>query len=914
MEEHEVRVENLPVGIYTIGTPDGAPFVVRQISQRALDLFGVTRSMVAAQPEAMLTHLLPEDREWLVPRIDHCRQAEEPFLVEARFEVAGRERWLRLESWPQSGPEATHWVGCVFDVTDRREAEARFRTLFEETPLGIAVHDPDTGEIVDANRAGWELHGLDSLAALQSFPLWSDESFPKNEALARIRAAATGNVQRFEWRDLTAQGQHRWFLVHLMPIVITGQRRVLATLSDITEAKATQQRFEAIFGESPIAQFVQDAESGEILSVNDGMARLYGFASPDSVTPGSTMAEALKPLREAVASGGPRFAWRDRHAGGHDLWLDVSLAPVQLGGRPCVLAACMDITAQREASLMLRASESRFRRILQDIDGVAVQGYRLNGSVSYWNRASEVLYGYSAEEAHASTLFDLIIPEFMRDAVRAGVAAVSEGGDIPNGELELMRKDGSLVPVYSSHTVLRSPGAEPELFCVDIDLSERKAHEEALSVLANYDSLTGLPNRHLMAGLIERMIARVERSHETFALCYLDLDDFKPINDSYGHDIGDQVLVAVAQRLRRLVRGSDLVARLGGDEFVIGLDGIGEGPELDRRLNFLLDGVAKPICIDRLELQVQASAGVTLYPADSGDPDTLLRHADQAMYRAKSGGRNRYALFDFELESKVKRRRERLVEIERGLDQGQFRLYYQPKVDLDTGEVAGLEGLVRWLRPGNEVRAPITFLPEMNGSELEIRLGEMMIDQALLQLSAWARDGLELAVSVNISGSHLLRDGFVDMLEEQLARRQACPPQRLILEILESAAVYDLERAISVLGDIRALGVQISLDDFGTGYSSLSHLRSLPVDEVKVDQSFVRDMLEDINDHNIVQGVISLAAAFRLRVVAEGVETQAHIDALRELGCQLGQGYVFARPMSSQSMSAWLAHRTITAH
>jgi diguanylate cyclase (GGDEF)-like protein/PAS domain S-box-containing protein len=930
-KSHDASVDNLPVGIYTLVSPRGEPLFIRQISQRALDLFGVSRSMVEAQASAMFTHLHPDDREGIFPNDIHDRRGVEPFLAEARFQVEGRQRWLRMELWPQSGPAATEWFGCVTDVTDRHEAEACFRTLFEHSPLAIAIHDPETGEILDANRAGWEFHGLDSFAALKTaFSIWVDKSFKRDKGLARIHAAAAGDVQRFKWRVASAQGRYRWFQVHLMPIVIAGQLRVLATLSDISETKAAQQRFEAIFKQSPIAQFVQDAESGEILAVNEQIARLYGYASsrpsPDSSTArevdptapsdaaSSPVIGALEGLSEAVAAGGSRFAWRDRHASGRDIWLDVSLEPLELAGRPCVLAACLDITAQREASLKLKASESRFRRILQDIDGVAVQGYRLDGAVSYWNRASEALYGYSAAEARASTLFDLIIPDFMRDEVRANVSAVGEGGEIPNGELELMRKDGSLVPVYSSHTVLRNPGSEPELFCIDIDLSERKAHEEALDVLANYDSLTGLPNRHLMADLIERMMARVERSQDTFALCYLDLDDFKPINDRHGHNIGDQVLKAIAQRLRRLVRGSDLVARLGGDEFVIVLDGIGEGPELDRRLHSLLEGVAAPVLVDRLELQVNASVGVTLYPADAGDPDALLRHADQAMYRAKSQGRNRYMLFDVELESRVRQRRERLDEIGRGLDDGQFLLSYQPKVNLDTGEVASLEGLVRWHRSQTDVRLPMTFLPELDGSDLEVRLGEVVIDQALSQLCEWARSGLELTVSVNVSGPHLLSDGFVAMLRELLARRPDCRPQQLILEILESAAVYDLDRAIRVLTDIRELGVQVSLDDFGTGYSSLSHLRSLPVDEVKVDQSFVRDMLEDVNDHNIVRGVISLAAAFSLRVVAEGVETPAHIDALRSMGCHLGQGYAFARPMPATETLDWLRHQSVAPH
>ncbi len=919
MAERDRALTNLPVGFYILVEPDDRAFSVEAMTDRALELFGVTRPMVEAEGMAAFTHLHPDDRGWLFDYNEKVRQAGEPFQAEARFVVEGRQRWLRIESWPNVESTATRWFGYVADVTDRHEAESKFKSLFEQSPLAIAIHDPETGEILDSNRAAWEIQGYQSLEDLKQHAFRDHPPFSRAEAMKKIRAAAAGEMQRFEWETLNPDSESVALLMTLMPVVIEGQLRVFATAIDITPLKAARQRFEAMFQKSPIAAFVQDATTAEVLAANEHAAKTYGYPSAEVFLsdPAILVAEgeygwdkAQRRFREAVAKGGDRFIWKSRHANGEDMWMDVALTPVELEGRACMIAACADVTVERAAAQKLHESESRFRSILQDIDGVAVQGYRLDGSVVYWNKASEVLYGYSEEEALNSTLFDLIIPEPMRDDVRANVAAVGDGGDIPNGELELQRKDGSLVPVYSSHTVLRVPGAEPELFCVDIDLTERKAHEAALDRMANYDSLTGLPNRRLMADLIEQMMARVQRNQGVFALCYLDLDDFKPINDGHGHDVGDEVLVVIAQRLRRLVRGSDLVARLGGDEFVVALEGIGEGPELDRRLGVLLEGVASPIQINRLELQVHASVGVTLYPADSADPDTLLRHADQAMYRAKSQGRNQYSLFDIELEADAKRHRERLAEIEHGLDEGQFRLHYQPKIDLLSGEVISFEGLVRWHLPDGEVRSPMAFLPALDRSDLETRFGEAMIEQALAQITHWSADGLRVAVSVNISGPHLLAEGFVESLRDILVRHQSCRPDQLVLEIVESAAVHDLERAIRVLGQIRELGVQVSLDDFGTGYSSLSHLRSLPVDEIKVDQTFVRDMLEDINDRNIVQSVISLAAAFSLRVVAEGVETQAHVDALREMGCQLGQGYVFAKPMPADEVIGWLASQS----
>lgn len=761
---------HLQIGLHEVveDVPGHPRFVY--VSDRALELWGVSRQEAEADLYSTFQNVHPDDLERAVDVHERSRVSGTPLSIETRFVVGGRLRWLRIESWPRMIEGQIAWPGYTQDVTDRHEAEAKFRVLFEQSPISIMLHEIESGELIDANKAAWEAYGLHSFEELRSYAFWGDSPFSETEAHAYIQKAAKGHCQRFEWLSKKANGQPFWELVSVMTVIIEG--------------------------------------------------------------------------------------------------------------RLCAFVAGIDITELRETEQRLRESEERFRHILQDVDGVSVQGYRLDGRVQYWNRSSEDLYGYTASEALNSNLLDLIIPPEMQDMVRRNLQRVADGGNIPNGELELLRKDGSRVPVYSSHTVLRRPGEEPELFCIDIDLTERKAHEQALERMASYDALTGLPNRRLMAGLLEQMIARAARTQNAFALCYLDLDDFKPINDTYGHEIGDHVLLAVGQRLRRLVRGSDLVARLGGDEFVLALDGVGDGPELERRLRFILDGIAQPIDIDGLQLQVHGSIGVTLYPLDNADPDTLLRHADQAMYRSKAQGRNQFSLFDTEIEARVSAQRQRLAEIGNGLDQEQFRLYYQPKIELASGRVAGFEGLVRWHHPEHGVLAPLGFLPALEHSVLEHRFGAYVIEQALKQLEQWSNAGLNFTISVNVSGPHLLSDGFVAMVEQALKRHPQVAPNRLELEIVESAAVTDLERAVQVLRAVRELGLRVSLDDFGTGYSSLSHLRSLPVDEVKIDQSFVRDMLTDLNDFNIVRSVISLAEAFNLRVVAEGVETAEHAAAL----------------------------------
>ena len=682
------------------------------------------------------------------------------------------------------------------------------------------------------------------------------------------------------------------------------------------EVAEAEGRLRTIFEHSPLAIYVlQDARSGMVVDANRRGWQNLGFSSlehfrkaGDSVWAGGDFSRkrALRHLRQAIRKGSATFDWEFRKTDGSPVCYEVALAPIRLEQRDCVLAICVDVTSRRESQRLLRESEERFRKLIWEISGVAIQGYALDGTVVYWNQASEALYGYSEVEALGGNLLDLIIPPEMQSTVRESLQHAACGHDIDHGELELMRKDGSRVPVYSSHSVLRRQGFAPELFCIDIDLSDQKRHEAELAWTANHDRLTDLPNRYLLAELMRELIARADRNNGSFSLCYLDLDEFKPINDQYGHETGDQVLVAIADRLRRLVRGSDVVARLGGDEFVLLLDGIDEGPTLQQRLEFILDRLSQPVEVGALNVTVHSSVGVTIYPKDSADADILLRHANQAMFRAKAQGRDRYSLFDSKMEQGIQRRRRRLLEIEQALDQGQLRLHYQPKVNMRSGEVLGMEGLVRWHHPDEGLLSPAAFLSDLEQSDLERRFGMEMIQQALGQLAQWDREGIGLAISVNVSGPHLLHPTFLPAIRESLKRHPEALSGRLQIEILESAAVSDLAQAIAVLEEVRSLGVGISLDDFGTGYSSLSHLRSLPVDEVKIDQSFVRDMLKDLSDYNIVRSVVGLAAAFNLKVVAEGVETTDHAKLLLKLSCEAGQGYAFARPMPAEAVPDWL--------
>jgi len=473
------------------------------------------------------------------------------------------------------------------------------------------------------------------------------------------------------------------------------------------------------------------------------------------------------------------------------------------------------------------------------------------------------------------------------------------------GEVWNRRKSGEEFAVLQAVSVVHDAlGQVLHYVSVFTDISQIKAHELELDRVANYDPLTQLPNRRLLSDRLQQALIRAERSGKLCAVCFLDLDGFKAINDLHGHAVGDQVLVGVAAHLSAVLRADDTLARLGGDEFVL-VAAVASPDECTLILDRVLQVVRQPVGEGDHVFSLTASIGVSLFPADNADPDTLLRHADQAMYQAKQAGKNRYQLFDPEIDRQSQAHRQQLAQLRLALEADQLVLFYQPKVDLVTGEVIGAEALIRWQHPQNGLLQPGAFLPGVYGSDLEQPLGEWVVEAALRQMQAWRDGGTAVKVSVNVSANHLLRPDFSERLAHALTRHPGIPPSDLELEVLETAAIADMEQAVDILQRCADLGVRFSLDDFGTGYSSLTYLRKLPVHTLKIDQSFVRNMLTDAEDLGIVHGVIQLAAAFQRQVIAEGVETLAHGVRLRALGCRVGQGYGISRPMPADQFLPW---------
>ncbi len=477
-----------------------------------------------------------------------------------------------------------------------------------------------------------------------------------------------------------------------------------------------------------------------------------------------------------------------------------------------------------------------------------------------------------------------------------------------SGEIWNRRKNGEIVVELLTISAVRDANNEIQHFvALFSDITIQIEHQKQLERIAHYDSLTGLPNRMLLADRLKQAIAQASRRKQAVTVAYLDLDGFKQVNDTHGHDLGDQLLITISQRMSDCLRASDTIARLGGDEFIAVLIDSDE-IESRRSLECLLLAASQPVKINNIITQVTVSIGVTTYPQQQElDADQLIRQADQAMYRAKLEGKNRYSQFDPEEDHNLRGHLEKIEQIRVGLQNNEFKLYYQPKVNLRSGEIYGAEALIRWEHPDEGLLQPGFFLPLIEQHPLSVTLGEWVIENALKQLQLWRKENLDISISINIGAYHLQRGNFVARLHELLNQYDPSDIQRLQIEVLETSTL-DIVQVAEIMTQCIDMGIDFALDDFGTGYSSLTYLKHLPASVLKIDRSFVRDMLEDPEDLAIVEGVIGLARAFRRDVVAEGLESTEHAEVLLMIGCERAQGYAIAHPMPAEEIPNWSRH------
>lgn len=810
------------------------------------------------------------------------------------------------------------------DVTEARrttralEQSVRdFNDLVTRIPVGVFKFRSlvDDGYCFDYISPRWcEMVGLNAEVVYRDAEAALAFVHPEDrDEFLRAIEIALRNHAPFDWEGrMRNQGGDRWFHIAATPVPRqNGEIHWDGIQYDITERKLAEQRLTLVnFALNHIHDSVYLVDqAGQFHYVNDEGCRVLGYRR-------SALRELrvwdvdteIRPERwpeewaRIKQSGVLTFERRYSSRGGRVFPAEVRTTYFEYLGTPYILNLVRDISSRKKSEESLRLAASVFTNTHE---GIVITDRSAN--IVEVNEAFSRITGYHREEVLGKNPGMLKSGHQDNDFYSEMWQALEQDGHW-SGEVWNRRKDGLVYAEHLTISEVRDDAGEVTHYVgVFADITPLKEHEQSLERIAHYDALTGVPNRVLLADRMSQAVAQTRRTGNLMAVCYLDLDGFKQTNDTLGHEAGDLVLVEMTQRMRECLRGGDTIARIGGDEFVLLLLGLNRMRECQAALRRILDVVRQPVLIGDHQISLTASIGLTLFPVDDADPDTLLRHADQAMYQAKEGGKDRSHLFDPEHDRRIRAHRERQQRLNEALEQGEFVLYYQPKVNMRTGEVIGVEALIRWTHPEEGLLLPADFMPVIAGSSLETAIGEWVLGSALGQVAEWEKAGFYTRVSVNIGGNHLLQPNFAERLQSILDRHPEVDPERLELEILESTAIADVEHASRALAACRRMGVHFALDDFGTGYSSLTYFRQLPVETLKIDQSFVQGMLEDPEDLGIVESVLQLTHAFHRSVIAEGVETQEHCALLVNMRCEAGQGFGIARPMPPEQLLGWVA-------
>jgi diguanylate cyclase (GGDEF)-like protein/PAS domain S-box-containing protein len=690
-----------------------------------------------------------------------------------------------------------------------------------------------------------------------------------------------------------------------------------AFLADISKLRNAEDVLHRTLSEQKI--ILENADMGialagkrKFLRLNRQFETLFGYA-PGELHDQPT--DLIHPSREAFADfrrearnvmrGGVTYRSERlmRRKDGTPLWCRIVGKAIDPSDLPNgTLWMVEDITNRREAEENLRLAAKVFD---SSVEGILITDAA--SRIITVNHAFTLITGYNAEEAVGMTPALFNSGKHGEDFYRSMWASLREAGQW-RGEIWNRRKSGETYLEWLTISAVRNEHGETTNYvAVFSDITSRKLAEERLNYLANHDALTGLPNRTLFMERLTLALAHAHRNAKMTAVMFFDLDRFKIVNDTLGHTAGDALLQEVARRVVSCLREDDTVARLGGDEFTIILEGLGDEQDVAPIAQKITDILAVPMNLSGQEVFITASIGISVYPNDGADAAALVKNADAAMYRAKDLGKNNYQFFKAEMNTRAFERLTLENSLRRALERNEFELHYQPQIDLDSGRVVGAEALIRWEHPDLGMVPPDRFIPIAEETGMILPIGEWVLRAACTQNKAWQDAGFPaLHVAVNLSGRQFRQKNLVGMIQQMLDET-GLKAEHLELEITESVIMEQATESIDTINAMRDLGLHLSIDDFGTGYSSLSYLKRFPIDTLKIDRSFVRDITTDQDDAAIVKAVIALAHSLKLMVIAEGVETAEQLKFLREQGCDEMQGYFFSRPLTAQAFGERMA-------
>lgn len=688
----------------------------------------------------------------------------------------------------------------------------------------------------------------------------------------------------------------------------------------IGEAGLSDAQYHLLFDHNPIPTFVCETRRWGCLEINQAAVNGYGYSREEflkirftELSPAEEMERLSTTLVNLGASANDLGVWRHRKKDGTAIEVELVTFRVQFARRQARVLIARDVSSRRKIEEVLWRDVERFGLVSKATNDALLE-WDLASDQVWRNDSYQRLFGYRSDELQPNmeSWFGHIHADDRLRVQQRLLDIINSSQNLWNDEFRLMRHDQTVAHVHARGFVNRDDaGSALKMLGVLQDITARKESEERTRFLADHDELTGLPNRSLFKQSLAQGIQRAERSGKFLSVLFLDLDRFKNINDSLGHETGDEVLRAVAERLSGCVRQVDVVARFGGDEFAVLIEGLTAEDQAGAVARKIIDALAKPLVLAGRQYRLGASIGISTYPSDGRDVLSLQKNADIAMYRAKEEGRGTFQFYSEQLNTHSIQRLEFESNLNGALSNREFVLYYQPKVELASGRIAGVEALIRWVSPQFGFVSPADFIAIAEETGLIVPMGRWVVQTACAQNRAWQKGGLPLLrIAVNISARQMADKGLVNFIVDSMTRTDLTA-ESLELEITESAVMSNQDHAEKVLNQLKALGFHLTMDDFGTGYSSLAYLKRFPFDSVKIDQSFVRGIPANRDDCAIVEAIVAMAHSLELKVVAEGVETQEQSEFLRKLGCDQIQGYVFSKPIPSAEIVG-LLYKTMT--
>ncbi|HEY4373417.1 MAG TPA: EAL domain-containing protein [Burkholderiales bacterium] len=912
-------LENAPVALALVSIDSGEQFAA---NSRARALFGVTAN--APLPSTDTLYEDPEDRGRLMKRLRSDGEVRDLELWLRPMGAAGSvRRRVIVNCDPVRYGTRPVLLTSFTDVTERFDAEAALassnqflNTLIQSAPVAVYSVDLE-GRLTSWNAQAQAMFGWHAIEVLgrrpPTVPVARQAEF---EAIVADAGRGQG-LQGVELERMRRDGSS--LMIRVSTAVIRGAggepQGFVAFAHDITHEKELESQYQMMLHRSFDGFWVHSGE-GTILDVNDAYCRMLGYARDELI--GCNVREIVVGTMwdNATVQNTPRGVFESQHRtkGGDVVPLEASLNYVEAhGGR--FYAFFRDMRERKAAQQRLEASEQRLRSLMaRSSDALTV----LDGDLRFIfvSPPVEAMLGYEPADLIGTRKLDHIHPDDAADVTTIYRRVMAEPGAVQRAEFRFRHKSGVWRNMETIFTNAVNDPAIGGVICNARDITLRRRAEEKVRALAMYDPLTGLPNRVLLADHTRQTIARAERAGRMVGFMFLDIDRFKNINDSLGHTVGDELLKALTERLRSATREGDVVARLGGDEFVIVLPDVKSPRACSKVAEKIIASASEPFVSGGHELYLSTSIGISLYPEDGADPEALLKHADTAMYQAKEAGRNCFRFFSTEMTRAAEARLFIENDLRRALKMDELVLYFQPQFEVgrdDGMRLIGLEALVRWRHPERGLLGPAEFIPVAEETGLIVPLGEWVLRHACGQAADWKRTGLTVPeMVVNVSTLQLHQTDLPGAVRDVLAETGLAAAD-LELEITESAFMHHEEHAMATLDELHHLGVGLTIDDFGTGYSSLAYLKRMPVDKLKIDRIFVRDLgsptsSANSDDDAIVRATIALAKSLGLRVLGEGVENERQLNKLLQHGCRELQGFYFGQPLTAMEAAALIAH------